>query len=66
MKLLSFGELPLEVVFRKVLSLSESMRLFLQQLRQETGVRVVEKVFDADTDKPSKVRWLPCHCSLFI
>lgn len=27
----------------------------MQQLRQETGIRVCEKVFDPNTDKPSKV-----------
>ena len=32
------------------------MRAYFQQIRQETGVRVVEKVFDPATDKPSKVR----------
>ena len=31
------------------------MRAYLQQIRHETGVRVVEKVFDPVTDKPSKV-----------
>ncbi len=31
------------------------MRAYIQQLRQETGQRVVEKVFDPVTEKPSKV-----------
>ena len=31
------------------------MRAFLQQLRQETGIRLLDKVFDSQTDKPSKV-----------
>ena len=34
---------------------SDTMRLYLQQLRQETGLRVCEKAFDPQTDKPSKV-----------
>ena len=33
----------------------DSMRAYIQQLRQEMGVRMVEKVFDPETDKPSKV-----------
>ncbi|KPP67224.1 actin-related protein 2/3 complex subunit 3-like, partial [Scleropages formosus] len=32
----------------------ETMRGYLQQLRQETGLRLCERVFDAQTDKPSK------------
>lgn len=35
---------------------SEVMRAYLQQLRQETGLRLCEKVFDPQSDKPSKVR----------
>ena len=31
------------------------MRAYLQQIRQETGVRMCEKIFDPETDKPSKV-----------
>ena len=31
------------------------MRNYLQQIRQETGLRLCEKVFDPATDKPSKV-----------
>ena len=34
------------------------MRAYIQQIRQETGVRVVEKVFDPVTDKPTKVMWI--------
>ncbi|TKC50236.1 hypothetical protein EI555_000729, partial [Monodon monoceros] len=30
------------------------MRAYLQQLRQETGLRLCEKVFDPQNDKPSK------------
>ncbi|PIO14004.1 hypothetical protein AB205_0074070, partial [Aquarana catesbeiana] len=36
----------------------EIMRAYLQQLRQETGLRLCEKVFDPQTDKPSK--WWMC------
>ncbi|XP_071482242.1 actin-related protein 2/3 complex subunit 3-like [Diadema antillarum] len=32
----------------------EQMRSYLQQIRQETGQRLVEKVFDPATDKPTK------------
>lgn len=39
---------------------SEVMRAYLQQLRQETGLRLCEKVFDPQSDKPSKVR-VQCH-----
>ena len=34
------------------------MRAYLQQLRQETGLRFCEKVFDSQNDKPSK--WWTC------
>ena len=37
---------------------SDQMRLYLTQIRQETGQRLVEKVFDPATDKPSK--WWIC------
>ena len=37
---------------------ADTMRSFLQQLRQETGLRLTEKVFDPETDKPSK--WWMC------
>ncbi|XP_048369823.1 actin-related protein 2/3 complex subunit 3 [Sphaerodactylus townsendi] len=36
----------------------EVMRAYLQQLRQETGLRLCEKVFDPQSDKPSK--WWTC------
>ena len=34
---------------------TDSMRAYLTQLRQELGQRIVEAVFDPQTDKPSKV-----------
>lgn len=34
---------------------SETMRAYLQQIRQETGLRLCDRVFDPQTDKPSKV-----------
>ena len=37
---------------------ADNMRAYLQQLRQEMGARIVEKVFDPETDKPSKVLFL--------
>uniref|UniRef100_A0A3B3T5N9 Actin-related protein 2/3 complex subunit 3 n=1 Tax=Paramormyrops kingsleyae TaxID=1676925 RepID=A0A3B3T5N9_9TELE len=36
----------------------ETMRAYLQQVRQETGLRLCERVFDPQTDKPSK--WWLC------
>jgi len=36
----------------------ETMRSYLTQLRQETGLRLCDKVFDPETDKPSK--WWIC------
>ncbi|KAG7280810.1 hypothetical protein CRUP_035475 [Coryphaenoides rupestris] len=36
----------------------ETMRSYLQQLRQETGLRLCDRVFDPQTDKPSK--WWVC------
>ena len=39
-----------------LLLIVEVMRAYLQQLRQETGLRLCEKVFDPQNDKPSKVR----------
>lgn len=35
--------------------LPETMRAYLQQIRQETGLRLCDRVFDPQTDKPSKV-----------
>ncbi|KAJ3605590.1 hypothetical protein NHX12_027635 [Muraenolepis orangiensis] len=36
----------------------EMMRSYLQQIRQETGLRLCDRVFDSQTDKPSK--WWVC------
>ncbi|XP_077995258.1 actin-related protein 2/3 complex subunit 3-A-like [Glandiceps talaboti] len=36
----------------------DSMRAYLQQIRQETGLRICDKVFDPTTDKPTK--WWMC------
>ena len=33
----------------------DTMRAYFQQIRQETGLRMCERVFDPVTDKPSKV-----------
>lgn len=51
---------PLNAMFAKPANKSEedALRAFTQQLRQETGVRMCEKVFDPKTDKPSK--WWLC------
>ena len=35
--------------------LIDTCRLYIQQLRQELGRRIVDKVYDPQTDKPSKV-----------
>ncbi|CAI9161414.1 unnamed protein product [Rangifer tarandus platyrhynchus] len=43
---------------QKCNSKSQVMRAYLQQLRQETGLRFCEKVFDSQNDKPSK--WWTC------
>lgn len=50
---------PLNAVYLKPTSASEGdlMRQYLQQIRQETGARVCEKVF-GDDGKPSK--WWLC------
>ena len=32
------------------------MRAYFTQLRQETGIRICDKVFDPETDKPTKVQ----------
>ena len=48
---------------------SETMRAYLQQIRQETGLRLCDRVFDPQTDKPSKVSpTSPKHhnCSLIF
>nr|KAF6463974.1 actin related protein 2/3 complex subunit 3 [Rousettus aegyptiacus] len=49
---------PLNAIYAKPANKQEDevMRAYLQQLRQETGLRLCEKVFDPQNDKPSKVR----------
>ncbi|XP_046386614.1 actin-related protein 2/3 complex subunit 3 [Ischnura elegans] len=51
---------PLNSVYAKPSTPVESdlMRAYLQQVRQETGVRVCEKVFSSEDGKPSK--WWLC------
>ncbi|GAB1290142.1 Actin-related protein 2/3 complex subunit 3 [Apodemus speciosus] len=51
---------PLNAIYAKPASKQEDemMRAYLQQLRQETGLRLCEKVFDPQNDKPSK--WWTC------
>ncbi len=51
---------PLNAMYQKPSNKNEAdqVRLYLTQLRQETGQRLVEKVFDPATDKPSK--WWMC------
>ncbi|XP_077298859.1 actin-related protein 2/3 complex subunit 3-like [Arctopsyche grandis] len=51
---------PLNTVYAKPSNSGESdtMRQYFQQLRQETGVRVCEKVFATEDGKPSK--WWLC------
>ncbi|KAJ8346517.1 hypothetical protein SKAU_G00279180 [Synaphobranchus kaupii] len=36
---------------------TETMRMYLQQIRQETGLTLCDRVFDPQTDKPSKVKF---------
>ena len=45
-----------------ILMFEDTMRAYIQQLRQEMGVRICDKVFDPETDKPSKV----CAFSIYI
>ncbi|KAJ7419910.1 hypothetical protein WISP_51063 [Willisornis vidua] len=47
---------PLNAIYAKPANKQEEevMRAYLQQLRQETGLRLCEKVFDPQSDKPSK------------
>ena len=54
------GGFPLNALYQRPNSRAEedTMRAYMQQIRQETGLRVVEKVFDAETDRPSK--WWMC------
>lgn len=48
----------MQVLDKKIVSFStDTMRQYLQQIRQETGVRLVEKVYGED-GKPSK--WWLC------
>ncbi|XP_035218288.1 actin-related protein 2/3 complex subunit 3-like isoform X2 [Stegodyphus dumicola] len=51
---------PLNAVYAKPTSPADAdtMRQYLQQLRQECGLRLCEKVFDPETGKPSK--WWLC------
>ena len=51
---------PLNSVYVKPSTQTESdlMRQYLQQIRQETGTRVCEKVFNTEDGKPSK--WWLC------
>ena len=42
----------------EVCYIADLMRQYLQQIRQETGVRVCEKVFGSEDGKPSK--WWLC------
>lgn len=46
---------PKLIIFKLI---TDMMRQYLQQLRQETGNRVCEKVFTTDDGKPSK--WWIC------
>uniref|UniRef100_A0A2I3RM64 Actin-related protein 2/3 complex subunit 3 n=1 Tax=Pan troglodytes TaxID=9598 RepID=A0A2I3RM64_PANTR len=51
---------PLNAIYAKPANKQEDevMRAYLQQLRQETGLRLCEKVFDSQNEKPSK--WRTC------
>ncbi|XP_003222794.1 actin-related protein 2/3 complex subunit 3 [Anolis carolinensis] len=51
---------PLNALYARPVNKQEEeiMRAYLQQLRQETGLRLCEKVFDPQSDKPSK--WWTC------
>lgn len=51
---------PLNAVYAKPISPAEAdlMKQYLLQVRQETGLRVCEKVFSTEDGKPSK--WWLC------
>ncbi|XP_071959223.1 actin-related protein 2/3 complex subunit 3-like isoform X2 [Antedon mediterranea] len=50
---------PLNALYQKpARSDQDTLRQYLTQIRQETGLRLVEKVIDPATDKPSK--WWLC------
>lgn len=51
---------PLNAMYAKPANRQESdlLRAYLQQIRQETGLRICQRVFDPETDKPSK--WWMC------
>lgn len=49
----SYRRIDLDTIFSPW---TETMRAYLQQIRQETGLRLCDRVFDPQTDKPSKVR----------
>lgn len=51
---------PLNAMYSRPSSVAESERMknYLTQLRQETGLRLCDKVFEPETDKPSK--WWLC------
>ena len=54
------AQFPLNAMYQRPSSRAEedTMRSYLTQIRQETGLRICEKVFDPTTDKPSK--WWMC------
>lgn len=48
---------PLNAMYTKPSASDEdTMRKYMQQMRQEIGIRMCDRVFDPSTDKPSKVR----------
>ncbi|XP_033113506.1 actin-related protein 2/3 complex subunit 3-like isoform X2 [Anneissia japonica] len=51
---------PLNALYQKPADRNEAdtLRQYMTQIRQETGARIIEKVFDPVTDKPSK--WWMC------
>ena len=54
------AQFPLNAMYSRPANRQEedTMRAYIQQLRQEMGVRICDRVFDAETDKPSK--WWMC------
>ena len=50
---------PLNAVYPKPANVDDKvMRAYVQRLKQEAGLRLCEKVFDSQNDKPSK--WWTC------
>ena len=43
------------IILHNIYNITDTMRNYFLQLRNEIGVRIVDRVIDPATDKPSKV-----------